>query len=213
MFDIQGFLRTGLSASVLCFGVAAAQAGDGNQIYILQQSPLGLDGGNTLNVDQTAARGSVVAGAFNDAASITPALQSGIGNSGQIKISGEDGQVVFLQEGIGNAASVSLSSALGMAFLQQDGVANIATLTVDPLGASGMIQQIGNGNLADLTVGAGAKGQLVQEGNNNQFGFTVSGAGTTASYTAVGNNMTPAGTGPMVISNGGSVTITQTQLQ
>lgn len=211
MFYIQRFLRTGLSASVLCLGAVAAQAGDGNQIYILQQGPLGLDGGNTLNVDQSAASGSTVAGDFDPAGRTTPALQSGIDNSGQIIISGEGGQVAFLQQGISNTANVTLSSALGLAFLQQDGIGNAATLNVDPLGVGGTIQQIGNRNLADLTVGAGAQGSLIQKGDNNQFGFTVSGAGASASYTAIGNNMAPAGTGPMVISNGASVTITQTQ--
>lgn len=219
MIDIQGFLKArpflkaGLGAYLLCLAGVAAQAGDGNQIYILQQSSLGHDAGNSLNVDQSAATGSTVAGAFGAEAATKPALQIGVGNTGTIDISGANGQVVFLQEGVSNAATVNLSSALGMAYLQQDGTANTASLTVDPLGLNGAIQQIGSGNQADLTVGTGASGSLVQKGDNNQFGFAVSGAGTTASYTAIGNNMAPAGTGPIVISNGGSVTITQTQLR
>lgn len=213
MINFQSVFRTSLCASGLCLGASMAFAGDGNQIYILQQSPLGLYGGNTLNVDQSGATDSTVAGDFGAGASAAPAMQDGIGNSGQIDISGAGGQVAFLQSGIGNDASVSLSSALGMAYLQQDGNANTASLTVDPLGLSGAIMQIGNSNKAALSVGAGAKGTLVQKGDNNQFGFSVSGAGTTASYTAIGNNLTPAGTGPVVISNGGSVTITQTQMR
>lgn len=214
MFDIQRLLKSGACASVICLGASMAMAADGNQIYILQQSPLGIDSNNTLNVDQSAASGSTVAGAFGAAARTTPALQDGIDNSGNIEISGAGGQVAFLQEGIGNDATVSLSSALGMAFLQQDGNANSASLTVDPLGYSGAIQQIGSGNRGGLIVsGKGASGTLVQNGNNNAMDMTVSGIGATVSYTFNGNNMAPAGTGPVVISNGGSVTITQTQMQ
>lgn len=213
MIDFQRLLRTGLYASILWSGASMASAGDGNQIYILQQSPLGLYGGNTLNVDQSGATASIVAGDLGAGSSAAPAVQDGIGNSGRIDISGIGGQVAFVQSGIGNDASVSLSSALGMASLQQDGNANAASLTVDPLGLSGAVLQVGNGNQADLSVGAGAKGTLVQKGDNNQFGFAVSGVGTTASYTAIGNNLTPVGTGPVVISNGASVTITQTQMQ
>lgn len=226
MFEIQGFFRTGFFAAASVGLGSAAISGDGNQIYILQQNPAGIASGNTLEVDQSNATNSLIAGSFATNTSLlgtgllgiglnpalSPAVQDGVNNVGQITISGTGGQVVFLQTGTDNSATVTLSSALGMAMLEQNGTNNTATLTVDPLAIRGDIQQFGKNNLADLTVsGKGASGALVQKGDNNQFGFTVTGTNTTASYTAIGNNMAPAGTGPVVISNGGAVTITQTQ--
>ena len=221
MIEFQGFFRAGFFAIAGITIGSAAFGGDGNQIYILQQNTSGLAFGNTLAVDQSGATNSLIAGTFTTDAgmpganlnsALSPAIQDGVNNIGQITITDTGGQVVFLQSGTDNNATVTLSSALGMAMLEQNGMNNTASLTVDPQALRGDIQQIGNNNLADLTVsGKGASGELVQRGDNNQFGFTVTGTNATASYTAIGNNMTPAGTGPMVISNGGSVTITQTQ--
>lgn len=191
-------------------------AGDGNQIYILQQNTSGFAIGNTLEVDQSQASGSIVAGTFDPVTdgAPQPALQDGINNIGRLVISGNAGQAVLLQSGTGNDASLTLSGALGMAALEQSGISNIASLTVEGNDAKGIIQQDGNRNDGQLTVsGAGASGKLVQQGNDNQFGFSVIGPNASGTYTAIGNNMTPAGAAPMVISNGGSVTITQTQLR
>ena len=216
MTDLTRFFKTAVCAFLVSIPAAAAFAGDGNQIYILQKNPFGAALGNNLMIDQTDATHSLVSGEFAPGGlsgqAIAPALQDGTGNTGSVSISGHGGQVVFLQSGDANAANVSLSSMLGMAFLQQAGIGNTANLPVDPLGLSGAIQQIGNGNSGDLTVsGAGTSGSLVQKGDNNQFGFTVSGNGTSASYTAIGSNMTTLGATPMGISNGGSVPIPQPQ--
>ncbi len=212
MTVIKAFIRPAQCAALLSILGSVSFAGDGNQIYILQNSPLGIAGNNELQVDQTQASNATVAGAFDAAAGSTPALQDGTNNYGQILMTGNGGQVAFLQSGDGNNASVSMAAALGLAYMKQDGNDNTATLTLAPLASSGDIRQIGNGNRADLNVtGEGASGSLTQIGDNNQFGLTVSGAGANASYTAIGNNLAPVGTGPVVISNGGSVTITQTQ--
>ncbi|MDR5653207.1 hypothetical protein [Ruixingdingia sedimenti] len=192
----------------------AAFAGDGNSLDLLQISSGAL--GNALYLDMEGARGARVAG---DAAGLLPASQIGSGNRADVTITGSGGQLALMQNnalsglGLGNSAEAVISGLYGTGSIQQIGDGNVAALNLaspDALNpASGSILQTGMANSGALTVrGAGASGLLVQVGSGNSNALTVEGAGTTASYTQIGNNaVNPQGA--TVVSNGGSVAITQ----
>lgn len=191
-----------------------AVAGDGNNIDVLQVSN-GLIG-NTLYIDQSQSTGSNVGG---DRLGLLPAAQIGSANTASFDIQGSGGSLAILQNnafsglGIGNQADGVISGLFGFGSIQQLGDGNVATLTVnsaDPLNpATGEISQLGFFNSAELSVtGRGADGTLRQVGRGNSNALVVEGAGTSASYTQIGNNnANPQGV--TVVSNGGSVAITQ----
>ncbi|MBL4918884.1 hypothetical protein [Szabonella alba] len=209
-------MRTILAVSfaALVASAAAGLAGDGNSLNLLQIS----DGaaGNTLYIDQSDASGSVVAG---DRAGDLPASQIGSANVANLTVTGNGGSVALNQNNaltgfaIGNTADGVISGLYGFGSILQLGDGNNASLEVNsPDGlnpAAGRIMQTGFFNDASLVVtGAGAEGTLRQVGSGNSNALVVEGAGTTASYTQIGNNaVNPQGV--TVISNGGSVAITQ----
>jgi hypothetical protein len=213
-----------ISAVLLTALCSAAYAGSNNQITIEQTGF-----GNNLTVDQSKATGRVVGGASlgsGNTLSLTPtARQTGSGNTANLTIEDADGvsggRIGLLQNnvsqttagvGANNAAVSVLGGGLGL--VSQIGGANVANLSVRGLDATGTVNQRGHRNNAGLTVsGAGANGVIEQIGNDNALDLQVSGAGTSASYTLIGNNIsntTAGGGGVQVISNGATVTITQT---
>lgn len=205
---------SGFAAAIFVATSSVGFAGDGNTISLLQVSNGTV--GNTLYIDQSAASGSTVAGSRNG---LLPATQIGSANSATVTVEGTGGSVSLNQNnalaglGIGNQADGVISGVLGFGSIQQLGDGNVASLEVtspdalDP--ATGQIIQTGFLNEGQLTVnGSGAEGTLRQIGSRNTNALTVEGTGTTASFTQVGNNNTNP-QGVTVISNGGSVAITQ----
>jgi hypothetical protein len=216
--------NTAISAVLLTALCSAAYAGSNNQITIEQTGF-----GNNLTVDQSKASRSVVGGVLvgsgNTLSLTDTARQIGGGNTADLTIEDLDGvsggKIGLLQNNVSktaagagaNNAAISVLGG-GQALVSQIGGANAASLSVRGLGATGAITQNGNRNDADLTVsGTGAQGAIEQIGNNNDLSLLVSGQGTNASYTLIGNNIsnsTAGGGGVQVISNGATVTITQT---
>lgn len=190
-----------------------ALAGNDNTLFILQDSASGGIG-NTLFVDQSQADGSTVAG---DRFGTTPATQQGFGNTANVTLTDELASVVLFQNNPATSGSVTdvnratlSGGALSTIILYQDGIGNIGAIDVNGQGSTGSLSQIGNNNNGSVSVlGSNATGELFQQGNNNDLGVEVRGAGTSVTYTLIGNNVTPA-TQPVVVSNGGTVTITQT---
>jgi hypothetical protein len=212
----------GAAAFVMSCGVA--YAGDLNTIVIKQDNTLGI-GLNSLIADQSGATGSLIAGAKpnsgNTLSLSDTATQTGGNNTAELTIKdaygATGGQIGLLQSnttGLGGGLNSAIVSVVGggLGLVSQTGGDNTANLTVDGIGASGSIYQNGIGNSAGLTVrGHDAKGSTVQNGDNSNINLLVSGTGTSASYTINGSNVTSISPGGVqVISNGATVTITQT---
>jgi len=209
------FMCTGFGFAALA--ASASFAGE-NKIYLLQNSGPNAVTGNTIMIDQGAASGSLVVGSLDvgPLESRLPASQIGDGNRAEITIADTGGTVVFNQgstdsfQPANNAATVNLNGFLGQAFLSQQGAENVGALSAIGSNVFASLEQIGNRNEGSVSVtGAGARGVLRQEGDDNNLGLTVTGAGTTATYTQVGNNLTAPSGFAQVISNGGTVSITQ----
>lgn len=197
-----------VTAGALCLGTVAS-AGDDNTLYIKQDSLFALEG-NTLTVDQSSVSNTRIAGAVDGS---VPALQEGGGNTANIDVTGDSAVVALLQSnpigGPGNSADLS-AGTLATVLVNQVGIGNTGSVMVTGLGNTGALDQQGNGNNGDVSVsGVGTQGKLVQVGNNNDFGLTVAGRGTNVTYQQIGDNLTPVGAGPSVVSNGGTVIITQ----
>ena len=216
-----------------------ALAGDGNQVYILQDSS-SSGAGNTLHVDQSAATDSKVGGfAYVTPLDSTPlgeatgsnayprqlisgnsglsdfAVQSGGNNKADITVSGTGGIVALKQSnplaGTQNDTTVNLTGDNSFAGVMQQGLGNTATLTVNGASAAGGILQNGNGNTGTVTVSSyGGSGLLVQNGSNNTNDLNVTAASPSrVTYVVTGSNI--AGTAPAsIVTNAASVTITQT---
>ena len=116
-----------------------------------------------------------------------------------------------------NAVVSVLGSGLGL--VSQNGEGNVANISVKGTDTIGSVSQVGNlNNVGTLTEpglkieGENAKGSVTQNGNGNNTSLAVFGNGTSVDYTLNGDNITnvPAG-GVQVISNGATVTITQTR--
>lgn len=195
--------------------VSVAFAGDGNTVFLLQDSSSGP--GNNLVIDQSAASGSRVTG---DSLDLQPARQIGGGNSGEITLEDEGATVFFSQNSIGSAGALGNSATItGGAFatiiLDQNGVGNIGDISVTGANSTAALRQTGDRNEGNVFVsGNQSIGDLTQTGDDNSFTVRVEGNNTTAIYTQVGNNLTAAnGVGASVFSNGGTVIINQTASQ
>lgn len=197
-----------VTAGALCLGTVAS-AGDDNTIYIKQDSLFALEG-NTLTLDQSSVSNTLVAGAVDGS---VPALQEGGGNTANIDVTGDNAVIALLQSnpigGSGNSVDLS-AGTLATVLVNQVGIGNTGSVTVSGLGNTGMLDQKGDGNNGSVDVsGLGTTGKLVQVGDGNDFGLTVGGRGTNVTYQQIGNNLSPVGAGPSVVSNGGTVIITQ----
>lgn len=216
-----------IGMAVLAITCGAANAGSGNTITIEQKNTSGFGPGNSLTVDQAGANNSVVGGALYVEGSNTLTLtdtaqQIGSGNMATLKIKDDDGATagkIGLMQDNSVAGALGVNDAVisvlggGTGLVSQIGGNNTANLSVTGLNAKGSIYQRGNDNQAGLSVsGTDAGGSITQNGDNNHdINLLVSGTGTQASYTLNGNNLTSiTGSGVQVISNGATVTITQT---
>ena len=167
-----------------------AQTTFNNEIYIEQN---GSD--NELTVDQSQAEFATVSG-FSDTAGsarLSPALQSGNGNTALIEMSGGTGGAPLL------------------ARLGQNGDFNRAFLEVTGFNSQAGLQQTGNENIGVVSVnGDNLSGALSQRGNNNNVGLNVN--ATTAAnitYEVIGSGVTAANPASVVTNSGGSITIRQ----
>lgn len=215
-----------MSAILLAALCGTAYAGDSNQITITQD---GL--ANSLTVDQSQANNSIVGGTElngdNRLSLGSSAKQLGNGNTADLTITKDgslDGGQIGLfqsnssQSGSPNNAIVSvLGSGLGL--VSQDGEGNIANIHVEGENTTGNVSQTGNFNQVGTlstpglsVTGKNASGKIIQKGNGNDTALTVFGDGTSVTYTAAGDGLaTTIPGGVQVISNGATVTITQTR--
>lgn len=190
-----------------------AAAGSGNVVYLEQGD--GTSAGNELFIDQSDATNSLVAGAPDG---LSPASQYGTYNSGEIILEGEGATVYFSQNNaltgspFGNSATI-FGGELASIVLSQTGSRNTGEISVTGINNSAGLLQTGNGNDGNVNVsGSNNSGTLVQTGNQNSFSLSVAGDSTNVTYTQVGNGLSAVnGAGPTVISNGGTVLITQTR--
>lgn len=215
-----------MPAILLAALCGAAYAGENNQITITQD---GLS--NSLTVDQSKASNSIVGGiglnGDNRLSLGSTAKQLGNGNTADLRITDDGGlgggqiglyQSNSNQSGPSNNAVVSvLGNGLGL--VSQDGEGNTANVSVGGENTTGIVSQNGNLNsVGTLTkpglnvTGKNASGSIIQNGNGNDTALTVFGDGTSVTYTATGDGMTSQVPGGVqVISNGATVTITQTR--
>ncbi|MCF3595120.1 hypothetical protein LZG00_14085 [Rhodobacteraceae bacterium LMO-12] len=212
---VSGLVAAGMCVSLAC--VVPASAGDGNIVFIEQQSTnAGL--GNTLFVDQSEANNSIVAG--DTSLGLTPATQIGGDNEARITLRGNGARVQLNQfnSDLGLTDPTNLASIMGGSsasiILDQQGFGNIGTLDVAEGGNSGALFQIGERNEGTVKVtGSNNSGTLYQKGNDNEYTLQVSGQDTTVQWNQIGNNLgVTSGTSvapAQVFSNAGSVTITQ----
>lgn len=213
-----------LLAPALMLALAVpALAGNGNTLYLVQDSPPGTTDGNNFLSDQTLANYSSIGSAW------FPARQSGTGNSADITIKSDCssllapeqcGQLTLVQDNTGhglsglvlhafnlsshnpNTATVTING-LGHADLQQLGGGNVATLNVDD--GYGDISQAGLNNSATLTLASASTGSIVQTGSSNIASMTVNSVGSGgANLTQIGSNLR---SGPIVVNTTSSVGI------
>ena len=204
--------RTALAAAagMLILALSPAEAGDGNEIRIIQES--GASGpGNTLTVDQSGANNSLVTGLalrqddladilnqldpsqpFNLDSLVTlegPAIQTGGNNTAILTISEDSGAAGTS----GVRSSLDRRGVIGL-YQENDGSgANVATVDVTN-NALGSVFQSGGMNTATLSVTGGpfneaqAQGAITQNGINNTANLSVTGVGARSALTLNGND-------------------------
>lgn len=196
------------SLALLLVNAASAVAAQENSLFILQDSTA-TGAPNAIFVDQSRARLSQV-GSADD-----PVEQIGGGNEAQIMISGLGSQVALSQEAIapftqGNSVSLTVMGSANVSEISQLGAGNRGSLLVDGTEAEASLLQTGNFNDGNVAVlGENASGNLRQVGDGNETDLRVEGPGTDVTYSVIGNNLAGL-VPPSVISNGATVTITQT---
>jgi hypothetical protein len=171
-------LLASIVVGVLTLGSGAAQAGDGNTLYLVQESSPWSTNGNTLQSDQSRATNSSIGWR------LLPATQNGSGNDAEIALVGNGGQVGFWQDNRDrlsnplayNSASISLTGD-GLVTLVQLGGGNVADLTLDN-GGRGSITQSGLYNEAALVLHGGADGSITQLGDGNTTALDVTAVGS-----------------------------------
>lgn len=195
-----------LLAPALMLALAVpALAGNGNTLYLVQDSPPGTTDGNNFLSDQTLANYSSV-GTIG-----TPALQSGTGNTADVKIrnnclsqpiDGACGELTFRQDNTGadlegvlvsapsmllpNYATVTIAGQ-GDSDILQIGGNNVATMSVG--NGAGTILQKGLDNTATLTLDGGANGSIEQQGVGNSGGLHVTSLGGEGHLTQIGTGL------------------------
>lgn len=230
-----------MSAILLAALCGTAYAGENNQITITQDgfaNSLSVDQSKASN--STVGGVSLLNGPLADDASAKLRLndtaeQKGTGNTAKLTITNltdDENHLLFDHGQIGLRQDNSLSSAGpnvalvtvngdGTGLVSQNGGGNTANMLITGLGSTGSIYQNGDGNnigTGALTEhglkveGKNASGSITQNGDGNTTSLAVFGNGTSVDYTVNGDNFTnvPAG-GVQVISNGATVTITQTR--
>ena len=230
----------GISAAALCaLSASGADAGDRNVLILLQEgstNSISVDqqGANDSQV------GGVAYDSANNAfnridlstneadALANPVLQLGERNSADVTLTGEGG-TVFLQQqgqtpntdGFDNTANITVNSTAGggnLAAVLQAGNNNAATIAINGSLSEANVLQDGNGNLGTVQVGdsnlplSNVRATLTQDGNGNNTELQVFGINNSEySYTVIGDNTTTS-VPAVIITNGASVTITQSQI-
>jgi hypothetical protein len=194
-----------LAPAVLLALAAPALAGNGNTLYLVQDSPRGTTDGNNFLSDQTLANYSSIG------TNSSPALQSGTGNKADITIrnnclsqplDGSCGLLMFRQDNTGadlggvlttvpttllpNQATVTIAG-IGDGSIQQIGGRNVATLNVE--NGAGTISQKGLDNTATLTLDGAANGSIQQQGIGNSGGLHVTSLGGEGHLTQTGTGL------------------------
>jgi len=203
-----------IAAGAIAFSLsfsALAHAGEGNTIFIRQESPAGSLTGNSLSIDQSNANNSTVAGpsipSLLPYVGLTldtalqgqprPALQYGEGNEAAITMTGNDGVLLLLQNSspgtaspqflpAGTAGNEATGTVAGdsLGAVIQVGTGNTANLQLQ--NAQGLVGQFGTNLTANLTVGTGASGQIVQVGNGSEADLEVIAGNVTLTQTGNG---------------------------
>ena len=172
-----------LAPALLLAFAAPALAGNGNTLYLVQESPPGSTDGNNFLSDQTWANYSSIGTPSH------PAVQTGSGNSARITIksdcaaaSSSSGHLSFRQDNSGGGLVGIVANVFNLAPLAP----NTADITINGQGGASVLQ-IGGGNEASLMI-ADAVGSVSQAGLNNEASLTVA-ANTSGniSQTGVGN--------------------------
>ena len=154
-----------------------------------------------------------------------PASQIGVNNRASITLEGNDG-AVFLQQGTNptqgdNVATVDVTSGLtggSFAAIIQDGSNNTAAATINGSLSEANILQRGDNNNGTVSVGnsglqvdnVNASLSQIGDGNNTELQVTGITAGE-YSYTVIGDN-TSTSVPAVIVTNGASVSITQSTL-
>lgn len=186
--------------SSFCSAVSA----DENKLYIMQNSGIFGLPGNTIFVDQSSASHSIVMGVPDDVS---------LNNGTTTPVN--PAALPLVQIGSGNDANINLSGAFALSMLSQVGDGNSANIGVSGSGSTGAIRQVGDRNIGEVDVtGSGLTGILIQNGNGNSQALNVTNANVT--WIQNGNNIAQGGgaqgfTTPSVVSNGGTVIVTQTR--
>ncbi|KUF11470.1 hypothetical protein [Pseudoponticoccus marisrubri] len=198
---------------VAACGFASAAMAQDNTVYLLQDNRAAESQGNVLTIDQSGASNALLAG---DELGTAPAIQVGDDNSAEITAEGENVSVLFAQgapnnPAFGNSATIGLDGTNLVASLEQLGEGNQGSVFVTGLNNSGTLLQDGIGNEGTLSVdGVSNTGTLIQTGNRNVMNLAVDGTNTNVTYEIVGSDFQPVNSGPVVFSNAGTVSITQT---
>lgn len=193
----------GAAAATAFLAFCSASAADENKLFITQDNTLAGALGNTLFVDQSAADGSTVMGVPDDIL---------LNNTGPTAI--DPASLPALQRGSGNAATVELSGAFSIGMLSQVGNDNAAVIDVSGNGSTGAVRQVGHRNEGEVNVtGNSLTGILIQNGSDNRQALNVTNANVV--WTQNGSNIVQDGgsaeaVSPSVVSNGGTVIVTQT---
>ncbi|MFG6660969.1 hypothetical protein [Sulfitobacter sp. 915] len=199
MLSVRGMLAT-----AALFSLCSAVSADENRLYITQDSGLFDQSGNTIFVDQSLATNSIVLGVPDGVAL----------NNGTISPV-DPANSPLTQIGSANSATVNLSGAFSLGMLSQNGNGNNANINVSGAGSIGAIRQTGDRNFGEVDVtGGGLTGILIQKGNDNAQVLNVTNANVI--WTQNGDNIAlgsgvPGLTPPSVVSNGGTVIVTQTK--
>lgn len=195
-------------------------AGEGNLLYLLQDTTTGAVAGNSFSSDQSAA-------SFSSIGTIeTPATQLGDTNQADLTISGTGGSIALNQDNtsaailgaaLGNSAAISVLGG-GAASVGQVGDHNLADLEL--IDGTGSISQNGNDNIAKLKLNAGVSGDIEQTGNTNVANLEVTGTASSSVTLIQSGGMSYTGSysggatsaPPITVYTNGTVTITQSPL-
>jgi hypothetical protein len=213
-------------AGMFSLGVAISasqsHAGDGNMIYIKQESPAGSTAGNSLTIDQSEADNSLVHGPSAELLGLLGAVSTSQQGDDIVPFSGNlPGTTFGTQRGEGNQATLSITgSGGGELQLLQDSSPNQAVLppagttsgnqaTITASGAAlGGVIQLGESNTADLNLSGGvgtATGLISQRGNSLSANLSV-GSGGRGQIVQIGNN---SDTGAVTVPPNASLAYTQ----
>jgi hypothetical protein len=211
----------GMFSLGVAIGASQSHAGDGNMIYIKQESPAGSTAGNSLTIDQSKADNSLVHGPSAELLELLGAISTTQQGDDIVTFSGNlPGTTFGTQRGEGNQATLSIKGDGGELQLLQDSSptqavlppagttsGNQATITASGAVLGGIIQ-LGESNTADLNLSGGvgpATGLISQNGSGLSANLAV-GSGGSGQIVQIGNN---SDTGDVTVPPNVSLTYTQ----